>query len=432
MRSGYLGRNMADDFDIIIIGAGIAGTACALRCARAGLSVLLLERGELPGSKNLSGGRLYCHALAELLPHFQQSAPLERRITQESLALLTADGATTYSSFQPGGDSWSLLRARFDPWFVSQAEAEGVQCITGATVEALYRENGRICGVICDNETLRARYVVLAEGANSELAERHGLVPRPSPSSMALGIKAVLALAQKTLEDRFRLEGNEGAAMLFTGGVCGDQPGGAFLYTNQDTLSFGIVCPLSLLGKSPVPAAELLEHLKSHPALRPLLRGSETLEYGAHLVPEGGLHSMPVQYGGDGWLLVGDALRTCINTGFTVRGMDMALIGAQAAAQTLIRACQQSAPQNLFPQYHRDIERSVLWEVLQRYQHVPALLQRPGWYRQWPALMENISRELWLQGERPVPPLRQIVWRHLRRHGLRHLAGDLLRSLRCL
>jgi electron transfer flavoprotein-quinone oxidoreductase len=136
--------------------------------------------------------------------------------------------------------------------------------------------------------------------------------------------------------------------MLFTGGVCGDLPGGAFLYTNQDTLSFGIVCPLSSLGKGPIPAAKLLEHLKSHPALRPLLRGSETLEYGAHLVPEGGLHSMPVQYAGEGWLLVGDALRTCINTGFTVRGMDMALIGAQAAAQTLIRACQQSAPQNCF------------------------------------------------------------------------------------
>ena len=408
---------MADDFDIIIIGAGIAGTACALRCVRAGLSVLLLERGELPGSKNLSGGRLYCHALGELLPYFQQSAPLERRITQESLALLTVDGATTYSSLQPSGDSWSLLRARFDPWFVSQAEAEGVQCITGATVEALYREDGRVCGVICDN---------------SELAERHGLLPRPSPSSMALGIKAVLALEQKTLEDRFRLESNEGAAMLFTGGVCGDLPGGAFLYTNQDTLSFGIVCPLSSLGKSPIPAAKLLEHLKSHPTLRPLLRGSETLEYGAHLVPEGGLHSMPVQYAGEGWLLVGDTLRTCINTGFTVRGMDMALIGAQVAAQTLISACQQSAPQNLFPQYHQDIERSLLWEVLQRYQHVPALLQRSGWYHRWPALMDDISRELWQQGEHPVPPLRQIVWRHLRRHGLRHLAGDLVRSFRCL
>ncbi|WP_281083311.1 FAD-dependent oxidoreductase [Klebsiella quasivariicola] len=423
---------MADDFDIIIIGAGIAGTACALRCARAGLSVLLLERGELPGSKNLSGGRLYCHALAELLPHFQRSAPLERRITHESLALLTDHSATMYSSLQPNGDSWSVLRARFDPWFVSQAEAEGVQCITGATVEALHRENNRVCGVICDKDILRARYVVVAEGANSVLAEREGLLPRPSPSAMALGIKAVLSLEQKTLEDRFHLTDNEGAAMLFTGGVCGDLPGGAFLYTNQDTLSFGIVCPLASLGKGPIPAADLLEHLKAHPALRPLLRGSETLEYGAHLVPEGGLHSMPEQYAGEGWLLVGDALRTCINTGFTVRGMDMALIGAQSAAQTLIRACQQSAPQDLFPQYRQEIERSLLWEVLQRYQHIPALLQRPGWYRRWPALMADISRELWQQGERPVPPLRQVVWRHLRRHGLRPLAGDLLRSLRCL
>lgn len=131
-------------------------------------------------------------------------------VSPENLTLLTDDGATTYSSLQPGGDSWSLLRARFDPWLVSQAEGEGVQCVTGATVTALHRENGRVCGVICDNETLRARYVVLAEGANSELAERHGLLPRPSPTAMALGIKAVLAMERKTLEDRFRLEGSEG------------------------------------------------------------------------------------------------------------------------------------------------------------------------------------------------------------------------------
>ncbi len=171
---------MEDDCDIIIIGAGIAGTACALRCARAGLSVLLLERAEIPGSKNLSGGRLYTHALAELLPQFHLTAPLERRITHESLSLLTPDGATTFSSLQPGGESWSVLRARFDPWLVAEAEKEGVECIPGATVDALYEENGRVCGVICGDDILRARYVVLAEGANSVLAERHGLVTRPA------------------------------------------------------------------------------------------------------------------------------------------------------------------------------------------------------------------------------------------------------------
>lgn len=170
-------------------------------------------------------------------------------------------------------------------------------------------------------------------------------------------------------------------------------------------------------------------------ALRPAFDKAGTVtagNAGAHLVPEGGLHSMPVQYAGNGWLLVGDALRSCVNTGISVRGMDMALTGAQAAAQTLISACQHREPQNLFPLYHHNVERSLLWDVLQRYQHVPALLQRPGWYRTWPALMQDISRDLWDQGDKPVPPLRQLFWHHLRRHGLWHLAGDVIRSLRCL
>ena len=302
----------------------------------------------------------------------------------------------------------------------------------GATVDALYEENGRVCGVICGDDILRARYVVLAEGANSVLAERHGLVTRPAGEAMALGIKEVLSLETSAIEERFHLENNEGAALLFSGGICDDLPGGAFLYTNQQTLSLGIVCPLSSLTQSRVPASELLTRFKAHPAVRPLIKNTESLEYGAHLVPEGGLHSMPVQYAGNGWLLVGDALRSCVNTGISVRGMDMALTGAQAAAQTLISACQHREPQNLFALYHHNVERSLLWDILQRYQHVPALLQRPGWYRAWPALMQDISRDLWDQGDKPVPPLRQLFWHHLRRHGLWHLAGDVIRSLRCL
>ena len=282
------------------------------RCARAGLSVLLLERAEIPGSKNLSGGRLYTHALAELLPQYHLTAPLERRITHESLSLLTPDGATTFSSLQPGGESWSVLRARLDPWLVAEAEKEGVECIPGATVDTLYEENGRICGVICGDDILRARYVVLAEGANSILAERHGLVTRPAGEAMALGIKEVLALEASSIEERFHLENNEGAALLFSGGICDDLPGGAFLYTNQQTLSLGIVCPLSSLTQSRIPASELLARFKTHPAVRPLIKNTESLEYGAHLVPEGGLHSMPVQYGGNGCATLGAAINTSV------------------------------------------------------------------------------------------------------------------------
>ncbi len=74
-----------------------------------------------------------------------------------------------------------------------------------------------------------ARYVVLAEGANSVLAERHGLVTRPAGEAMALGIKEVLSLETSAIEERFHLENNEGAALLFSGGICDDLPGGAFL-----------------------------------------------------------------------------------------------------------------------------------------------------------------------------------------------------------
>ncbi|STJ09792.1 putative FAD-dependent oxidoreductase [Escherichia coli] len=113
---------------------------------------------------------------------------------------------------------------------------------------------------------------------------------------MALGIKEVLSLETSAIEERFHLENNEGAALLFSGRICDDLPGGAFLYTNQQTLSLGIVCPLSSLTQSRVPASELLARFKTHPAVRPLIKNTESLEYGAHLVPEGGLHSMPVQY----------------------------------------------------------------------------------------------------------------------------------------
>jgi flavin-dependent dehydrogenase len=120
------------------------------------------------------------------------------------------------------------------------------------------KKSGRICGVIADDETLSARFVVLAEGANSELAQRHALVEPPATTAMALGIKEVLALDKSILEERFRLEEHEGAAMLFCGGICGSLPGGAFLYTNQTTLSLGIVCPLSTLTRGDTAANELL------------------------------------------------------------------------------------------------------------------------------------------------------------------------------
>ncbi len=142
-----------------------------------------------------------------------------------------------------------------------------------ATVDALYEKNGRVCVVICGDDILRARYVVLAEGANSVLAERHGLVTRPAGEAMALGIKEVLTLEPSAIEERFHLENNEGAALLFSGGSVMTLPGGAFLYTNQQTLSLGIVCPPLLpYAKSCSGKRAAGSRFKTHPAVRPLIK----------------------------------------------------------------------------------------------------------------------------------------------------------------
>jgi electron transfer flavoprotein-quinone oxidoreductase len=431
MRSEEKERKVAEDFDLIIIGAGIAGSSCALLSARAGLSVLLIERGEQPGSKNLSGGRLYGYVLADILPDFKATAPLERQITHEHFSLLTAEGATTLSAQNPASPSWSVLRARFDPWLAAQAEAAGAQLLCGVTVERLFQEKGRIAGVVCEGERLQAKVVILAEGANSLLAEQHNLVARPTMDSMALGIKETLALDKTRLQERFHLDENEGAAWLFSGQICGTKPAGAFLYTHQQSLSLGIVAPLSSLRNGPGAASALLATLKHHPTLRPLLRDTETLEYAAHLVPEGGLNSMPLQRAGDGWLLVGDALRTCINTGVTVRGMDTAMLSAKAATQALIGHIERpDRPLQML--YDRELQCNTLWHQLQRYRDVPLLLQRESWYRQWPEFSSAVMRDLTRVDAGTNPPLWQMLLRHAHHFGLARISADILRSLRCL
>jgi electron transfer flavoprotein-quinone oxidoreductase len=80
---------MEDKFDAIIVGAGLAGSAAALKLAQAGLEVVLIDRGPYPGSKNLSGGVLYGNILNELVPEYWEEAPIERVITNQRVMFMT-------------------------------------------------------------------------------------------------------------------------------------------------------------------------------------------------------------------------------------------------------------------------------------------------------------------------------------------------------
>ncbi|MDO1659695.1 FAD-dependent oxidoreductase, partial [Escherichia coli] len=82
-----------DIFDAIIVGAGLAGSVAALVLAREGAQVLVIERGNSAGAKNVTGGRLYAHSLEHIIPGFADSAPVERLITPEKLPVMTEKAA---------------------------------------------------------------------------------------------------------------------------------------------------------------------------------------------------------------------------------------------------------------------------------------------------------------------------------------------------
>src|SRR6478672_4571455 len=144
---------MAEDekFDAIVIGAGPAGTAAAITMAKAGLQVALLERGIKPGSKNVMGGILYSHYLQEIVGDDWKQAPLERPIIEERRWIMTPDAyiGIDYKNLRnrEHPHSYSVLRARFDPWFAGQAEKAGALLVPETVVDRLLVRDNRVTGV---------------------------------------------------------------------------------------------------------------------------------------------------------------------------------------------------------------------------------------------------------------------------------------------
>ena len=114
--------------------------------ARAGLKVMLFERGRFAGAKNFFGGVLYTNALAEVLPdYWQRQPPFERPVTEQGYWLLAPDSAVRFMHHsehykQDPAEAYTALRARFDAWFAAQAVQAGVVLIAKTTVTDVLRD----------------------------------------------------------------------------------------------------------------------------------------------------------------------------------------------------------------------------------------------------------------------------------------------------
>lgn len=365
---------MTLSFDVVVAGAGPAGSLCALELARGGARVALLERGPYPGAKNMYGGVIYPRILDEVIPQWWESAPIERYVTRRVTQVLDGDrsvGADVRCARwgEPPYNGVTAYRSRWDSWLTDLAVDAGATLLTSTTATGLRHDAGRVAGVRTDRPDgeITAELVVAADGANSFLAREAGLFRKFDATHFTLGVKEVLALPRSEIESRFALTDREGydAEMV---GATGAVAGGGFLYTNLESVAVGVVLSLTELAAAGVRPEVLLAELKAHPAVAPLVRGGELLEYSAHLIPEGGLAAMP-RLGCPGLVVTGDAAGLTLAAGLWLEGVNFAMASGLYAAQSFL-----AAPERALGGYEQRMKDSFVVRDHRRLAAAPALI----------------------------------------------------------
>ena len=429
------------DFEVIVVGAGLAGSVAAYELAKLGREVVVVERGNFAGAKNMTGGRIYAHSLRNVFTDAELAeAPFERKITHERISLLAPDANftvdfTSDALGKPEQASYSVLHSTFDQWLADQAEAAGAEMIYGIPVESLLKDDaGRVCGVRAGEDEITSELVILADGANSLLARDAVGYEKPPANQMAVSAKEVFELPAATITDRVLAAGDdEGAAWLFAGDATHGTFGGGFMYTNRESISLGVVAGIEACANGGVPVYQMLEDLKHHPAVAPLIRGAKCVEHSGHMVPEGGVNIMPPLVG-DGVMLAGDSAMMCINLGYMVRGMDYAVAAGQMAGRHATVALEAGDTSRAALQgYVDDLEASFVMKDLRQYAGEPAFLEHfDRMFRGYPEMVRDIMNGMFVVDGEPVKPLRNKLMAPVKAIGPMNIVRDVMGAMKAL
>ena len=411
---------MEKDFDVIVVGGGLSGLSAAYTMADAGLEVLLLERGDYSGAKNVTGGRLYMNPVRDMFPDLWKKAPLERFIAHEEVSIMDKERSITVrydgsELAQEPYQSYSILRGKFDKNFAKMTEKKGVSIVTKSRVDDLIIENGKVEGVRAGGEELTSNMVIACDGVLSLLAEKAGLRKPGVAKDHAVGFKEIIELDRTVIEDRFNLEGDEGAARLYMGEVTRGKFGGGFLYTNKESISLGIVVGIKDLTEEPfVQAPDLLDAFKQRPEVACLIKGGQTSEYSAHVIPEGGYNSFSKLYG-EGILIAGDAAGFSMNIGVTVRGMEYAMATGYYAAQAAIKAKEADNYSAAgLAVYDKLLNDSFVMKDFKNFKDAPHALDNPRFFNRYPQLAGDVMRDLYEMPNGPKARIYPTIMKYIK------------------
>lgn len=314
----------------IVVGAGPAGSACALSLARKGIETVVLERGRVPGEKNVSSFVLYMEELKRLIPDWKDDLPVERNIIRTDQAIFTGDDVKMITSYNykciDNPVTFSAFRGKFDAWFAKKAADAGAEIITGMTFTDLIIDKGQVVGVKVDDDELYADVVVGADGYYSTVGEKAGLIREWDPERFVLVVKEVLDLPAEDINKRFQVSDGLGCEMgLWHYHFNELNFGATTIYTNTDSISLATFANVGQLKEKNVKLHEQLEKLKEHSFVHNFIEGATLREYQAHIISHGG-RVKPKDFYGDGVLLCGEAggmmdtgsgmgIPTCITSG---------------------------------------------------------------------------------------------------------------------
>lgn len=417
-------------FDAIVVGAGPAGTSAALTMAKGGMKVILLERGQYPGSKNVMGGILYREMLDRVEAGLSETAPLERHIIEQRYAML-APGSSTMIGHrnekynQKPYNCYSVLRAKFDRYYASRAVSAGALLITETTATKLIAKDGKVIGVKTDRADgdLFADVVIISDGANSLLARNAGFHTDWRADQMTVAVKEVLSLPREKIEDRFNLEGNAGVTIELMGDSSAGMIGMGFIYTNRESLSVGVGAMVSEMVRSKMKPYDLLDRMKAHPTVRRLVDGAKLEEYMAHMIPEGGFNAVPKLYG-NGYMLCGNSAQ--LVNAVHREGSNLAMTSGRLAGETALQAkAAGNFSAGALSEYHKKLEETFVLKDLSKYKGFAHFAEsHTEIFGKYPELINSAMYDMFLVDGRSKREKQAAIVRRFRSQiGLRRLVS---------